>query len=127
MQNRKIALVIDDSETNRTIFSSFLKERGYQAVCVNDGEAGLAKFKEINPFLTFLDIIMPKKSGLDLLKEIKTINPNAIVVMVSSYVSKQTISQAKHDHADWFLMKPVSKEKFYAVMDKFEKKQETVS
>lgn len=117
---RKVALIVDDSEINRDILETYLHEARYKTVCAVNGKEGFKQFQLIRPSITFLDIVMPKISGLELLKEIKSINPAARVIMVSSYATQQTIQQAKDLNADWFLMKPFTKEKIFKIIERFE-------
>ena len=117
---RKTALIIDDSEINREILSFYLQEENFETYFAYDGSQGVKTFQEIHPKFVFLDIVMPKISGLDVLKEIKAIDPTSIVIMVSSYVSKHNVQKAKSLKADWFLMKPFSKEKLIEVIKRFE-------
>jgi CheY-like chemotaxis protein len=120
-KKRRVALIIDDSEINREILSFYLQEEGYETFFAVNGREGIEKFNTIRPSITFLDIVMPRTSGLDALVEIKGADPEAIVIMVSSYVSKQNIQKAKSSGADWFLMKPFTKEKLFEVINRFEK------
>ena len=118
----KTALIIDDSEINRDIISAYLEDEGYTIFSAADGIEGIEEFKANKPFITFLDIVMPKMTGLVVLEKIKALDPKAIVVMVSSYVSKQNIQKAKDLKADWFLIKPFSRQKFLETLRKFEPK-----
>ncbi|MDZ7724372.1 MAG: response regulator [candidate division KSB1 bacterium] len=122
--SKRQVLVIDDSEMNRQLLGNYFKNAGYSTQFANDGEEGLQKFTELRPAVTFLDIVMPNKSGLDLLKEIKEMNPNAIVIIVSSYVTKRNIQQAKEYGADWFLKKPFSREQLVNVLEKIKNRSQ---
>ena len=118
--SKQVALIIDDSEINREILSFYLQEEDFETYFAYDGAQGVVTFEKVRPKFVFLDIVMPKMSGLDVLKEIKSIDPTAIVIMVSSYVSKHNVQKAKNLKADWFLMKPFSKEKLIEVIKRFE-------
>ena len=118
----KTALIIDDSEINRDIISAYLEDEDYTIFSAADGQEGIEEFKANKPFITFLDIVMPKMTGLVVLEKIKALDSKAIVVMVSSYVSKQNIQKAKDLKADWFLIKPFSRQKFLETLRKFEPK-----
>ncbi|RLD58279.1 MAG: two-component system response regulator [Bacteroidetes bacterium] len=120
-ESSKSALIIDDSDINREILSFYLQEQGYETFFAEDGEEGVNSYNNINPSITFLDIVMPKLSGLEVLREIKKINPNAIVIMVSSYVSKHNLQKAKELNANWFLMKPFTKEKLVEIVKRFKR------
>jgi DNA-binding response OmpR family regulator len=64
---RKILLVEDNIEL-RNLYEIFLKQHGYNVAIATDGEEGLTAAKDYRPDLIFLDIMMPKKSGLEVLK-----------------------------------------------------------
>lgn len=123
MQLTKTALIIDDSKLNQHMLGNMLQHLDYKIHLADDGEEGIEKFAEVRPSLTFLDIVMPKKSGLQVLNEIKLRNPKAVVVMVSSFTSKQNIHDAKKFGADWFLKKPLTKEKVEEIIKRIEQKK----
>ena len=116
----KTVLIIDDSKLNQHLLGTLLQAFGYKVFYADDGEQGLAKFEAIRPSITFLDIVMPKKTGLQVLSEIKLRYPKAIVIMVSSFSSKQNIHEAKKCGADWFLKKPFSKDKIQEIVKAIE-------
>ncbi|NOZ61476.1 MAG: response regulator [Calditrichaeota bacterium] len=118
----KKMLIIDDSEVNRYLLETVLSHLGYDTIAAVNGEAGLAEFKKSQPFITFLDIVMPGKSGLEILKQINEISPSSIVVMVSSFSSKENLFEAKKAGANWFLVKPITASKIAELVAYFEKK-----
>jgi adenylate cyclase len=65
--SQKILLVEDNLEL-RTIYEQYLRRRGYDIVSAMDGEEGLELAKKTHPGLIFLDIMMPKVDGLNVLK-----------------------------------------------------------
>lgn len=64
---RKILLVEDNLEL-RNLYEIFLKQHGFEVAIASDGDEGLAKAKEYKPDLIFLDVMMPKKNGFEVLK-----------------------------------------------------------
>ena len=118
----KTALIIDDSKVNQYLLEKLLQPMGYKTYFADNGEDGVKQFNSAKPSVTFLDIVMPKKSGLTVLKEIKLRDPKAIVIMVSSFTSKENIHEAKRSEADWFLKKPLSKEKILNIVQLVENK-----
>ncbi|OQX88777.1 hypothetical protein B6D60_01190 [candidate division KSB1 bacterium 4484_87] len=118
----KKMLIIDDSEVNRYLLETVLSQLGYQVSSAEDGKSGLDKFKQNRPFITFLDIVMPGKSGMEILRQIKQISPSSIVVMVSSFSSKENLYEAKNAGANWFLVKPITASKIEELVVYFEKK-----
>lgn len=71
MTDIKKVLLIDDSPTVRMVMGSSLEAKGYMILYEQTAEKGLAVLKEQKPDLVLLDLILPDKSGLDVLKEIK--------------------------------------------------------
>ena len=67
----KQVLVIDDDQNTVTYLSVMLSENGYEPIPAYDGSEGLQKIKESKPDLIVLDVMMPKKSGLVLFKQLK--------------------------------------------------------
>jgi len=67
---RRVLVVDDDPNTVRYL-SVLLEEHGYDAVTACDGKEGLEKLKEARPDLIVLDVMMPKKTGLTLFKQLK--------------------------------------------------------
>lgn len=64
---RKILLVEDNLEL-RNLYEIFLKQHGFEVVLAADGDEGLEAAKQSKPDLIFLDVMMPKKNGFEVLK-----------------------------------------------------------
>lgn len=64
---RKLLLVEDNIEL-RSLYETFLKDNGYQVAVATDGDEGLEVAKTYRPDLIFLDVMMPKRDGFQLLK-----------------------------------------------------------
>ncbi len=67
----KTILFIEDEPTIQKSISRFLEEEGYQVKSALDGDIGLKTAKKIQPDLILLDLILPKKDGFEVLKELK--------------------------------------------------------
>ncbi len=67
----KTILFIEDEPTLQKAISQFLEKKGYEIKSALDGEIGIAMAKEFKPDLILLDLILPKKDGFEVLKEIK--------------------------------------------------------
>ncbi len=80
-------LLADDSLELREFMSEYLSECGYNVIIAEDGQEAVEKFKQYinNVQLIVLDVVMPRKDGIATFKEIKAINPNALVFMMSGY------------------------------------------
>jgi len=67
----KRVLVVDDDENTRRFLSVALKANGYEAVTAEDGDDGFNKVQESKPDLILLDVMMPKKTGFVLFKQLR--------------------------------------------------------
>ena len=106
-------LVVDDSPHSRILLLKLLQRSGLSQVelAVNGAE-GIQRYKASKPDIVFLDAIMPEMDGLTALREIKKINPEAIVVMTTSLSEKEKVLQYKEAGASYYLLKPFENEKF---------------
>ena len=112
-------LVTDDSAFMRSMVSKVISETDSEVIGeAVDGADGVEKYKELNPDIVFLDIMMPNMNGIDALKAIKAINPNARVVMCTSVGQEKVITQAVEAGASDFIVKPFKKEDIIAVLSK---------
>jgi two-component system, chemotaxis family, chemotaxis protein CheY len=111
------ALIVDDSEHVRALLSMLLKKEGVtkvqQAV---DGEAGVTMFKEFRPTLVFLDNMLPKLPGMEVLAQIKAYDPAAKVIMISAISTPEVVQEAKIRGASYYLIKPYSSQKLIEVV-----------
>jgi len=106
-------LVVDDSPHSRILLLRLLQRNGLSQVqmAVNGAE-GLQRFTSSKPDLVFLDAIMPEVDGLTVLREIKKIDPGAIVVITTSLSEKEKVLQFKDAGANYYLLKPFEDNKF---------------
>ena len=109
MQPNEIrVLVCDDSVMVQKKMSLLLKENGYTAIYeAKDGQAAVDTYKQINPHIVFMDIVMPVKTGVDALAEIIEYDPSAKVVMASSVGTQGNLKEAIEKGAYDFLQKPI--------------------
>ena len=101
-------LVCDDSIFARKKMGMFLSSLGIVNIAeAADGEEAVAKYKDVRPDLVFMDIVMPKLTGIDALKAIKEFDSGAKVVMVSSVGTQSHLKQAIVLGAYDFVQKPI--------------------
>ena len=67
----KTVLVVDDDDNTRRFLTVALEENGYEAITAADGDEGYQKLQEMKPDLILLDVMMPKKTGFSLFKQIR--------------------------------------------------------
>ena len=81
----KTLMIIDDSPFIAMEIKDIVTAAGYEVVAhARNGEAGIEKFKTFSPDVVTIDIIMPGIDGIETAKEIRKIDPNARIVMLSS-------------------------------------------
>jgi two-component system chemotaxis response regulator CheY len=104
-------LIVDDSPVSRKILRSCLPPDGRFTVTeAGDGAAALQRFREHRPDVTFLDLTMPRVSGLECLAALKALAQEAVVVVVSADIQASSRSQALALGAAGFLAKPPTRE-----------------
>ena len=86
---------------------------------VTDGENAVETFRERRPDIVFADMFMPKKNGLEVLREIRAIDPMAFVVLVSAEAPMTRVKEAHELGAQAFLVKPVRLAQVRALLDQF--------
>jgi two-component system nitrogen regulation response regulator NtrX len=106
------ALIIDDEPGIREALRMTLKGGRIDCVLAEDGETGLAAVEGRGDLgLVFLDIKMPGRDGLDILKEIRAIRPDLPVIMISGHGTIETAVGATKQGAYDFLEKPLDRDR----------------
>ena len=109
MPDKKILVVDDEPNVVRTL-TFVLKKEGYDVSSAVNGEEAIAKVKESKPNLMFLDIMMPKKDGYEVCRELKSdLNLRDIhIVMLSAKGQEADKEMALNAGANEFMTKPFS-------------------
>ncbi len=105
-------LVTDDTAFMRLLLQKILTEGGYDVVGEADnGKEAVRLFERHRPDLVTMDVTMPILNGVEALKRIRAVDPDARVLMVSAMGQKNMVMQALREGAQGFLIKPFEKEK----------------
>src|SRR4051795_578360 len=100
-------LVVDDAAFMRKMVSDALAKGGHEVVGeAGDGGEAVARYQELRPEVTTLDITMPEKDGLAALKEIIALDPAARVIMCSALGQESKVLEAVRSGAKEFVVKP---------------------
>ena len=119
----KKILIIDDSPVARKILKSCIpKDPEYEFFEAGDGLAGLEKFKESDPDLTFMDITMPVMGGLECLEAIMQFDQRARIVMCTADIQIKSLERALNLGALNILKKPPSKESVEKILSEVSQK-----
>ncbi len=108
-KNTKI-LVVEDDENLGNILSDYLKVKGFDIVLKRDGEAGLKGFIENEIDLCLLDVMMPKKDGFALAKEIRGLKSCVPIIFLSAKSMEDDMKAGFESGADDYITKPFSME-----------------
>ena len=92
-------LIIDDDQAVRDAFELALLENGYDIFLADSGDAGLSLFKDVQPDLVYLDLKMPNKDGVTVLREIRLMNEFVPVFIVTAFQKEfmESLNQATAD------------------------------
>jgi two-component system, NtrC family, nitrogen regulation response regulator NtrX len=110
-------LIVDDEKNVRGSLQGILQDEGYAAKGVPSGEACLREWRKKKYDVVFLDVWLPGKDGVEVLKEIKNRFPAQYVIMISGHGTIETAVQATKSGAFDFLEKPLSLEKVMLVLE----------
>jgi two-component system, chemotaxis family, chemotaxis protein CheY len=111
-------LVVDDAAFMRMRCSKLLTDNGYDVVEAENGLDAIAKYKASKPDAVLLDITMPEMDGLTALKEIRKVDPEAKVAMVTAMGQQSMIMDAIKSGAKDFVVKPFQPDRVLAAVKK---------
>ncbi|MDQ7095660.1 response regulator [Desulfosporosinus sp. PR] len=119
-------LVVDDSLFMRKIIRVVVEKAGHQVIGeASNGQEAICQYKDLKPELVIMDITMPIVSGLESLKEILRLNPDANVLMCSAMGQEAYIKESIKNGAKGFVIKPINEmlllEEIERIVSDFEK------
>ena len=102
-------LIVEDNAALREMYALFLKDRGFELAQAADGEAALQQATSFHPDLIFLDIMMPKLNGLEVLRRLRH-DPQygctrAKIVLLTNLSADSNAAQNWDDDADGYVLK----------------------
>ncbi len=111
-------LVVDDAAFMRMKCAKLLTDNGYEVVEADTGTQALEKYQASHPDGVLLDITMPDMDGLTALKELKRIDPNARVAMVTAMGQQSIVMEALKAGACDFVVKPFDAARVLGAVEK---------
>jgi two-component system chemotaxis response regulator CheY len=116
-EKRLRALVVDDSLIMRRALKGILERHGYQVIAeAADGFEAIKLFKELQPDLVTLDIIMPRLAGVEVLRLMKNLDPSVCILMVTAMTSQNKVLECAKFGAEHYIVKPFEEEKIVEVL-----------
>src|SRR5579871_1800279 len=114
----KRILIIDDDMDMCNLLSRFLQKKGFETDASHSGNKGIAKFKESKFDVVLCDFRLGDKEGREVLKEIKTIDPHAIVIIITGYSDIKTAIDVIKAGAFDYITKPMIPDEVLNVINK---------
>ncbi|MGQ9677402.1 MAG: response regulator [Chloroflexota bacterium] len=111
-------LVVDDAAFMRMRCSRLLTENNYEVIEAEDGLEAIEKYEKFRPDAVLMDITMPKLDGLGALKEIKRLDSNAKIAMVTAMGQQTIVIEALKVGAKDFVVKPFQPDRILAAVKK---------
>lgn len=113
MENKDFSakiLLCEDDENLGMLLREYLITKGYDTTLCNDGEEGFYAFKGDTFDICIFDVMMPRKDGFTLAKEIRAINTSVPIIFLTAKILKEDIIEGFRIGADDYLTKPFSME-----------------
>jgi len=110
MNHQPKLLIAEDDPNLGQILKEYLEVKGYQTILCKDGEEGLEAFQNNNFSLCILDIMMPKKDGFTLAKEIRSVDKKTPIIFLTAKSLKEDTIEGFKIGGDDYITKPFSME-----------------
>ena len=118
-------LVADDASFMRQMIREIIEAEGHEVVGeASDGDEVIEEFKRLQPDVTTMDIVMPRRSGIDAVKGIIELDAGACVVMCSALGQETLVQEAMAAGARDFIVKPFKPDVVIATIEKVLEKSE---
>lgn len=114
-------VIADDSISARALLKHAIKEAikdDYETFEAKDGAEAVVLYKNEQPDIVFMDLTMPNMNGMEALREIKKIDSNAKIVMITADRQKETKKELMSDGANDVLNKPVDVDELKEIYSK---------
>jgi UDP-3-O-[3-hydroxymyristoyl] N-acetylglucosamine deacetylase len=111
-------LIVDDEESILASLSGILEDEGYQTITARNGIEALEISGREFPDVTFLDIWMPDMDGLEVLRRLKTQDPDKVIIMISGHGTIASAVKAVKSGAFDFIEKPLNMDEILLSLNK---------
>lgn len=116
-------LVCEDNEVNQIVFTQMLNDTNYTFKIANNGEEGLALYKELSPSLILMDVSMPKMNGHEATHEIRKIEEGSDmhtpIIAVTAHAVKGDLEKCLEAGMDDYISKPISPDMMIKKIEKW--------
>lgn len=116
MGTKENVLLVEDDPNLGSLLNEYLKVKGFQVDHAEDGQEGFDQFRKRTYDFIILDVMMPKKDGFTLAREIRSINPRVPILFLTAKTMKEDTLHGFKVGADDYMTKPFSMEELLARM-----------
>jgi len=114
--HKTLILVVDDYFTDRETLKAVLEEKGYRVITAETGTEALVRVKEKHFDIIFLDIRLPDVDGARIFEQVKLIDPEVAVIMMTGYSEEELVRRAISQGAYTCVYKPFNVERILALV-----------
>lgn len=112
MSHQPPLLLIEDTPSLQMVYESVLRGAGHEVSSAGTAEEGLRLFRQLRPHVVLLDLMLPDRAGLDLMRDMLDIQPETHVIVVTANGSINRAVEAMRGGAYEFLLKPFNEQRF---------------
>jgi len=123
-KNKTTVLVVDDEQIICDLFKTVLSHAGYEVFTASTGRDGLVQFQRRRPQLTLLDLRMPEMNGIEVLKDIRKLDPQANVMILTAWASDALERQARQLGVTDFLSKRMTLDVVMSSLERMQQRQD---
>jgi DNA-binding NtrC family response regulator len=116
-------VVVDDDQDVCEYLQDFLSADGYSVTCVNDPTKALDALREREFHVAILDLMMPKLSGIDLLGQIRKVDDDIAIIILTGYPSLESATASIEHEVSAYIRKPFSIDDFREALARIAKKK----
>jgi DNA-binding NtrC family response regulator len=118
MEGNSRILIVDDDKGIRELLSSLVETEGFRALTAGDGEMALKMIRSEDPDLLLLDIVMPGMDGMEVLRQVKDIDRELPVVLITGYADVPGAVKAMKAGAYDYLPKPFNNQEVIRIIQR---------
>ncbi|MBD3339551.1 MAG: response regulator [Candidatus Lokiarchaeota archaeon] len=118
--NKKRILITDDAQFTRNMLKKIIDKSDYAEVVgeASNGDEAISLYKRLKPDLVTMDLVMPKKGGIETIEDLLKYDKNALIVVVSALGQEALVLEAAKKGAKDFIQKPFKSEQVTEVMER---------
>jgi DNA-binding NtrC family response regulator len=127
MKENARVLVVDDEPMVCVALTNWLQEENYLARAVHDGPQAIAAVREETWDIVLLDLRMPGMDGMEVLKQVREISPQSVVIIMTAYASVPSAVQAMKDGAYDYIVKPLDVDQLTRMLKRIVEHQQLIT